>query len=146
MSPDINVLVAASRADHVHHRPAIAWLNGAIARCERGGSLAVLPMVTAGYLRLVTNPRVFPDPTPTEAAIAFLDSLFSTPGVEVLTVGGEWLLLRGLLIDKALRGNDLPDAWIAAAIRAHGGHLVTFDRGFAKLLNKREVTILAPAL
>jgi len=144
MSPDINVLVAASRADHVHHRPAIGWLNRAIARCENGESIEVLPMVSAGYLRLVTNPRVFPDPTPTETAIEFLDVLFSTPGVELLTIGAEWPLLRNLLIEKALYGNDLPDAWIAAAIRAHGGHLVTFDRGFAKLLGKREVTILAP--
>jgi predicted nucleic acid-binding protein len=33
MNPDINVLVAAARADHVHHRVASAWLDDAIAAC-----------------------------------------------------------------------------------------------------------------
>jgi uncharacterized protein len=142
MSPDINVVVAASRADHVHHRPAMVWFNRAIARCETGGSIQMLPIVTSGYLRLVTNSRVFPDPTPIESAIGFLDALFSTAGVEIVSLGGEWPLFRSLLVEEALSGNDVPDAWIAAAIRANNGHLVTFDRGFAKLLNKRDLTIL----
>jgi predicted nucleic acid-binding protein len=85
---------------------------------------------------------VFPDPTPLEAAVEFLDVLFATTGVEVVSVGSEWPIFRNLLVDKGLNGNDVPDAWIAAAVRANNGHLVTFDRGFTKLLNKRDLTIL----
>jgi len=145
MIPDINVLVAASRADHVHHKPALAWLNRAIARCDSGGSIELLPMVGAGFLRLVTNSRVFVEPTPIEAATDFLDALLAIPGVEIAPVGSEWPTLRSLVVDKRLSGNDIPDAWIAAAVKAIDGHLATFDRGFARLLGRRELTVLAPS-
>ena len=71
MTPDINVLVAASRTDHPHHAMARDWLDAAIGACESGGSIELLPMVAAGFLRLVTNTRVFPDPSPTKQAIGF---------------------------------------------------------------------------
>ena len=60
MTPDVNVLVAAFRADHPHHADARKWLGLARAACAAGqDSLAVLPMVLAGFLHLVTNPKVF---------------------------------------------------------------------------------------
>ncbi len=83
MAPDLNVLLAASRVDHPQHRPAINWLEGAIERCEVGGSIELLPMVTAGFLRLATNPKLFASPMPIAAAVAFVDSLLAIPGVEM---------------------------------------------------------------
>ncbi len=53
MTPDVNVLVAGSRADHPHHGPALAWLDAALEDCEKGRPLAIYPMVAAGFLRLV---------------------------------------------------------------------------------------------
>ena len=64
MTPDVNVLVAASRSDHPHHQSAITWLEAALTNCSRGERLRLLPMVAAGFLRLVTHPRVFVEPTP----------------------------------------------------------------------------------
>lgn len=43
-----------------------------------------------------------------------------------------------------LAANDLMDAWIAAAVRVLGSHLVTFDRGFRRLLSRNELTVLEP--
>jgi predicted nucleic acid-binding protein len=68
MTPDVNVLVAASRSDHPHHQSAITWLEAALTNCSRGERLRLLPMVAAGFLRLVTHPRVFVEPTPLAAA------------------------------------------------------------------------------
>lgn len=70
MTPDVNVLVAASRADHPHYQIARQWLEGALGDTGADMGLELLPMVIAGFLRLVTNRRVFPDPTPTQEAIA----------------------------------------------------------------------------
>ncbi len=75
-------------------------------------------------------------------AISFIDALLSVPGVEVSELGREWPTLRQLCIDQALSANDVPDAWIAAAVRATGSHLVTFDRGFSRLLGRSELTVL----
>jgi predicted nucleic acid-binding protein len=37
-----------------------------------------------------------------------------------------------------------PDAWIAAAVKVTSSRLVTFDRGFRRLLGKGEVLLLTP--
>ena len=145
MTPDVNLLVAASRSDHPHHRLARAWLDEAIAACATGGSLKVMPLVVASFLRLVTNRRVFERPMPIENAIAFVDALLATPGVELAALGIEWPLLRQLCLDKQLAGNALPDAWLAAAVVQHSEHLVTFDADFKKLLRRNQVTVLVAA-
>jgi toxin-antitoxin system PIN domain toxin len=142
MTPDINVLVAASRADHPHHAVARDWLNEAIAACATGGKIEVLPMIAAGFLRLVTNVRIFPDPSPIKDALAFMDALLAIPGVEITESGREWPTLRRLCLDGKLVGNAIPDAWIAAAVKLGAGRLVTFDRGFTRLLGKSELTVL----
>ena len=144
MTPDLNVLLAASRTDHPQHKPALRWLEQAIAGCGAGGSVEILPMVSAGFLLLATNPRVFVAPTSVEAAIAFLDSLLSVPGVEVPELGREWPTFRQLCLDHALAANAMTDAWIAAAVRTLGTHLVTFDRGFSQLLGRTQLTVLKP--
>lgn len=142
MAPDINVLLAASRSDHPHHEPALRWLNQAVAVCERGGGIKILPMVAAGFLRLATNSRVFVNPVPIARASEFIDSLLAVSGIEMPEIGREWPTLRQLSNDHGLAANDIPDAWIAAAVRTTGSHLVTFDRGFRRLLGRTELTIL----
>jgi len=142
MTPDVNVLVAASRSDHPQHTIARDWLEAAIGACESGGSIEVLPMVAVGFLRLVTNARVFPDPSPTKEALAFMDALLAVPGVEMPESAREWPALRRLCIEGKLVGNAIPDAWIAAAVKVMNGRLVTFDRGFKRLLAKGELVLL----
>jgi toxin-antitoxin system PIN domain toxin len=144
VTPDLNVLLAASRTDHPQHPPALRWLEQAIAGCATGGSIEVLPMVAAGFLRLATHPRVFPSPTPIRAAIDFIDSLLAVAGVEMPEIGREWPTLREFATANNPSANDLPDAWIAAAVRTIGSHLVTFDRGFTRLLGRTELTVLSP--
>jgi toxin-antitoxin system PIN domain toxin len=144
MAPDINVLVAASRSDHPNHSVAREWLEEAIEACAGGGSIEVLPMVAAGFLRLVTNVRVFPDPSPIKEAVAFIDALLAVPGVEMPESGREWPTLRRLCLDGTLCGNAIADAWIAAAVKVVNGRLVTLDRGFTQLLGKGELLLLRP--
>jgi toxin-antitoxin system PIN domain toxin len=144
MTPDVNVLIAASRSDHPHHKSAFPCLNEAIAACADGASVKLMPMVVASYLRLVTNPKIFVLPTPVEDAVEFLDTLLAMPGIEMPSLGVEWPMLRQICIDKNLAANDIPDAWLAAAVIQLGEHLVTFDAGFRKLLRRTQVTVLVP--
>lgn len=144
MTPDVNVLVAASRPDHVHHGVAATWLRNARSEAQRGRRLDLLPMVATGFLRLVTHPKVFPDPTPPELALDFIEALLQTPGVRVTSLGDEWPALQQLCRGKSLSGNHVPDAWIAAAVKSNGLHLVTFDRDFSQLLDSSDFTLLRP--
>jgi uncharacterized protein len=142
MTPDVNVLVAASRLDHPHHAPALAWLDAARDIGATGRRLAILPMVASGFLRLVTHPKVFVEPTPIESAQAFMRVLLDTPGVAMLPLGEEWPLFDALCARHKLSGNDIPDAWIAAAAQSHHLHLATFDKGFRRLMKPSMVTVL----
>ena len=142
MTPDVNVLVAASRYDHPHHAVALRWLEDALAACSLGQRLAVLPMVAAGFLRLATHPRVFVEPTPLAAAQEFLGALLAVEGVHLVALSGEWPLLEPLCREHQLVGNAISDGWIAAAVLARRECLVTFDRDFMPLLPARQLLLL----
>ncbi|RTL25792.1 MAG: PIN domain-containing protein [Burkholderiales bacterium] len=142
MTPDVNVLVAASRSDHPHHLVARAWLEQAVTDASQGTPLKLQPMVIASFLRLVTHPRIFVNPTPISDALRFIDALLTSAGTEQPTLGAEWLVLRKLCADKMLVANDLPDAWLAAAVIQQGEHLVSFDGDFKRLLPRIQFTRL----
>jgi toxin-antitoxin system PIN domain toxin len=144
MTPDVNVLVAASRTDHPHHSVARAWLEEAVNASGEGAAFTLMPMVLASFLRLVTSPKIFHIATPVEDAVEFVDALLASPGVQLAPLGHEWSKLRQLCLDKKLSGNDVPDAWLSAAVAHMGEHLVSFDRDFRKLLARRQFTLLAP--
>ncbi len=145
MTPDVNVLVAASRTDHPHHAVARVWLEEAVNASGAGAAFTLMPMVLASFLRLVTSPKIFQLATPIEDAVAFVDALLASPGVQLAPLGPEWSKLRQLCLDKQLGGNDVPDAWLSAAVAHMGEHLVSFDRDFRKLLARGQFTLLAPA-
>ncbi len=144
MTPDVNVLVAASRSDHPHHAVARAWLAKAMAGAATGSALTLMPMVLTSLLRLVTSPKIFQMATPIEDAVAFVDALLASPGVQLAPLGPEWPRLRQLCLDQQQGGNDVPDAWLSAAVVQLGEHLVSFDRDFRKLLGRGLFTLLKP--
>ena len=101
-------------------------------------------MIAAGFLRLATHPKVFKLPMPIGDAATFIDALLARPGVQMPEIGREWPTLTHLAREHDLAANDLTDAWIAAAVRVLGSHLVTFDRGFRRLRSRNELTVLEP--
>ncbi len=143
MTPDVNILVAASRSDHPHHAPARTWLEQAITNASQGAAFSLQPMVIASFLRLVTHPKIFAHPTPMADALRFIDALLEASGVEPAVLSGEWPILRQLCVDKGLSNNDVPDAWLAAAAIHQGEHVVSFDADFRRLLSRGQFTRLS---
>ncbi|SEB22525.1 TA system VapC family ribonuclease toxin [Variovorax sp. YR216] len=142
MTPDVNVLVAASRSDHPHYAVAREWLEKAVEKAPVVAPLTLQPMVTASFLRLVTHPKIFVNPTPMPEAMRFVDALLDAPGISAPALGDEWPIFKKLCIEKGLTANDLPNAWLAAAVIQQGEHLVTFDRDFRRLLARSQLTLL----
>jgi uncharacterized protein len=142
VTPDVNVLIAASRGDHPHHKTAYGWLDEAVASCSDGASLRLMPMVAASFLRLVTNTKIFVHPTPAGDALEFLDALLAVPGVEMPLLGAEWPILRQLCVENKLAANEIPDAWLASAVIQLREHLVTFDADLKILLRRTQLTLL----
>ena len=100
-------------------------------------------LVLSGVLRVLTHPRVFHPPTPSEAAIAFVDALLSQPAsVALRPGGGHWRIFRGMSASLQLTGNRIPDAYHAALALEHGCEWVTLDRGFSAYSGLRLINLL----
>ena len=144
MTPDANVLIAATRADHPHHAVARDWLESALNQATLQLPLTLLPVVVVAFARVVTNARIFLPPTPTVGAFAFVTGLLAQSHVRLATQGHELPRLIDLCDRQALAGKVLTDAWIAASVLHLGEHLATFDRDFRRLLPPRHLTVLTP--
>ncbi|HET9644900.1 MAG TPA: TA system VapC family ribonuclease toxin [Burkholderiaceae bacterium] len=145
LTPDVNVLVAAYRADHPHHRPAREWLEAEVRATTEGSRLLLLPMVCVSFVRLVTHPRIFPVAATAAEALGFIDALLATPGCQMAELDREWPVFAALCAGHSLCANIVQDAWIAAIVRTTGAKLATFDRDFLALLDAHELTLLSPA-
>ena len=139
-SPDVNILVNAFREDAVHHERCRRWLIDALASRERVG---LSELVLSGVLRVLTHTRIFQPPTPSDAAVEFVDALRAQPGSMALRPGdGHWRIFRGMAVTLSLTGNRLPDAYHAALAIEHGCEWVTLDRGFSIYPGLRTVNLL----
>ena len=139
-SPDVNVLVNAFRQDADYHDRCRTWLSEAVSGRDQVG---ISELVLSGVLRILTHPRIFNPPTPTEAANAFVDALLAQPTSIMLRPGnGHWRIFRGMLSAMHLRGNRIPDAYHAALALEHGCEWVTLDRGFSAFRGLRLVNLL----
>ena len=139
-SPDVNVLASAFREDAVHHERCRGWLVDALAGRDQ---VALSELVLSGVLRVLTHPRVFHPPTPSDGAVDFVDALLAQPGNTTLRPGGgHWRIFRGMAVTLRLSGNRLPDAYHAALAIEHGCAWVTLDRGFSIYPGLRTVNLL----
>ena len=133
--PDINVLVLAHRTDQRDHAATCAWL---VEEVNSDRPFALADVVTAGFLRIVTNPRIFPAPTMLSAAVAFVDGLVEQPTCVPVAAGSRhWEIFRRVLNDADARGNLVPDAYLAAIAIEQGATIATRDRGFARFTEAR---------
>lgn len=136
---DVNVVVAAHRADHPHHAAVRPWFDDLVSGDE---PFSVPVLVWASFLRLVTNRRIFAVPTPREDAWAFLDATTAQPHHMLLGPGPRHLaLLRRLCAEGDAVGDLVPDAVIAAVAAEHDCTVATMDRDFARFPSVRHLLL-----
>lgn len=129
--PDVNTLVYAFRRDTEHFEDYAGWLNTTMA----GSEPILLPdVVLTGFIRVVTNRKIFTDPAPVPAALTFVEALRDSPvGRGLNPTDAAWRqFARFIDNDPYLVGSLVPDAWIAALAVASGARVATADAGFAR--------------
>jgi uncharacterized protein len=130
LMPDVNVLVYAHRKDDSAHVPYKSWFDGLV-NGPRPFALSVL--VAVGFVRIVTNPRIYPLPTPLATALAIIDQLAQHPRCRLLAPASDhWQRVSELCRATNASGKLVADAQHAAVAMAEGCTWVTRDGDFAR--------------
>ena len=128
---DVNVLVYAHRSDSIaEHSLYAAWLTAlASSPAKYGVSEAVL----AGFVRVVTNPRIFREPTPIATALNFCVQIRTRSNAVVLRPGPRnWEIFESLCYQTKASGKLTADAWHAALAIEYGCQWNSTDSDFAR--------------
>lgn len=127
---DVNLVLAAHRGDHPSHPPVRTWFDALLDGDE---PFTVPTLVWGSFLRLATNRRIFPVPSPRDDAFTFIAAvtaqshhLLTSPGPRHLA------LLEKICADGDAMGDLIPDAVLGAIAIEVGGEVVTLDRDFAR--------------
>ena len=128
--PDVNVLVYAYNTEAPEHARYREWLQELMNGPEAFG---IADIVCSGFLRVVTNPRVFSPPATIVEALGFLERIRNRPNC-TLVIAGErhWSIFAGLCRSASVRGNLVPDAYLAAIAIESGSEWITTDGDFAR--------------
>ena len=129
LMPDVNVLVYAHREDETWHEPYAGWLKRLVDGREPF-SLSVL--VAVGFIGIVTNPKIFDEPTPLPVALAAIEQLSGHPRCRISLPGMDHLdEVARLCRATGARGKSVADAQHAALAIADGSTWVTRDTDFS---------------
>ncbi|MEX2302481.1 MAG: type II toxin-antitoxin system VapC family toxin [Bryobacterales bacterium] len=127
---DANLLVYAKVSELPQHREARRWLDS-----QLNSSVAIgMPWPSLlGFLRVVTNPRIFARPLSLTAAWGTIEEWLDLPPVWIPAPGSSHREILGKLLLKAhAHGNLVPDAHLAALAIEHGLMLYSTDGDFAR--------------
>jgi len=127
---DVNVLIYAHRQDAHDHPAYRRWLDDCVGSDEGYG---MADLVLSGFLRVVTHPGVFNLPTPLEEALIFVNRLRSQPNcVSVAPGPRHWDIFRRLCRAANVKGDLVPDAYLAALAIESGSEWITTDRDYSR--------------
>lgn len=135
---DTNVLLNAGLSTAPQHLITRNWLT------KLAGSNEVLgvPMVAImGFVRIATNPRVFPKPLTADQALATIEAWLGHPAFTITEPTPRHLtIFASLLRSSGAAGNLTTDAHIAALAIEYGAGVASFDRDLARF----DVQVIVP--
>jgi toxin-antitoxin system PIN domain toxin len=130
LMPDVNILIYAHREEEKCHEPYAKWLKTLIDGVE---PFALSVLVAIGFVRIVTNRRIYEDPTPLPVALAFIEQMTAHPRCRT-AIPSETHLGETVRLCRAASatGKLVADAQHAALAISDGCTWVTRDRDFAR--------------
>ena len=127
--PDANILIQALLKQTPGHKVCREWL---LARSRAGDDLGLSELVEVALLRIPTLPRL--KLVSIKQAFGFWDEdLWSYERIRRINPGSRHReILKDLIFNLDLVGNDINDAWLAAIAIEHRATLVSMDTGFSR--------------
>jgi uncharacterized protein len=140
---DINLLVALLWTNHEQHEAARAWFQA-----QRRFEWATCPFTQAGFVRVSSNPRVFPDAPSPGKAIEVLEANLRHPGHRFWEDDMSFAEAVAPIADLLTGHQQVTDAYLLGLAIRKKGILATFDASIAALVepgssNSRSLEILS---
>jgi len=133
--PDVNLLVYAIDETSSFHTDARSWWDEVLSSSTL---VALCYPSVLGFIRLVTNRRIFESPLSVGDALEYIESWLAQPNTTLLTpTPRHWPLLSTLLESAGVGANMTTDAHIAALAIEHGCTLYSNDNDFGRFRNLR---------
>ena len=130
---DANLLIYAHVNNFPQHFAAKSWLD----QCLNASAPVGLPWPSLlGFLRIVTNPRIFDQPESTKDAWKQIKEWLDCPSAWIPRPEERHVeILEGLLVELNITANLVPDAHLAALAIEHGLILCSTDGDFGRFPN-----------
>jgi uncharacterized protein len=125
---DVNVLIALAWPRHVHHHPATRWFSD-----SHSEGWATTPITESGFIRVSSNPRVFPDGVTPGQAAGLLTRMCAIPGHEFWLDSVSFAETPEEVLLHVHGSSTVTDAHLSLLCRSHAGTLATFDAQAARL-------------
>jgi uncharacterized protein len=132
---DVNVLINAHRRDAERHKEFREFVESLLNGDE---AYAVSDFVITGFVRIVTNQRVWRPSTPLDEALRYGDTVRNQPHAVVISPGDRfWGIFTRICRQADATAKLVPDAYLAALAMEHGCEFITADRDFARFRGLR---------
>src|SRR5262245_5974257 len=129
---DVNVLVALLWANHAQHDAASDWF-----KTHHRSGWATCPLTQAGFVRVSSNPRVFPDAPPPAKVLEILERNLDHPSHRFWKMDIGFNEAVSPFGDKFAGHQQTTDAYLLGLAIHKNGILVSFDSSIAALLEPR---------
>jgi toxin-antitoxin system PIN domain toxin len=131
---DVNVLVALLWTNHEHHQLARAWFT-----THHRSGWATCPLTQAGFVRVSSNPRVFPDAPAPSKVVEVLESNLKHPAHRFFK--DEIGLARAVqpFEDRFSGHQQTTDAYLFGLAIHQKAVLATFDKSVAALVGQGSI-------
>ena len=128
--PDLNLLVYAHNQGAPIHGAAKEWWEGLVNGTERVG----IPwVVSIGFVRLMTHPRVLVHPVTPEVAVDYVQEWFQFPHITPINPGTDHIShFRRSLSDAGVGANLVTDSHIAALAMEYQAEVHSNDSDFSR--------------
>jgi toxin-antitoxin system PIN domain toxin len=127
---DVNVLINAHRREADRHKDYREYVESMV---NGDQTYAVSDFVINGFVRVVTNQRVWRPSTPLDDALRFGESVRNQPHAVVVGPGERfWGIFSRICRQAGVTAKLVPDAYLAALAMEHGCEFITADRDFAR--------------
>lgn len=128
--PDVNILVYAHDSASPFHARAHRWWIEALE--DRAEPVGIAPAAAMGFVRLITNPKLFQNPLPVAHACRLVNSWLAAGAVWLSPEHDHFETVGRLLTDSHAGLNLLTDAHLAALAIEHRATLYSNDRDFTR--------------